>query len=117
PPDCIRQRVFRRTKASSPERWTRLFSFMANLCIVVGAQTLAELRDRRLRTESQADLVELRIDTVSDPDIPGALAGRTGRVIVTCRAAWESGHFRGSEEERLRLLEQAWNAGADFVDR
>jgi 3-dehydroquinate dehydratase/shikimate dehydrogenase len=89
---------------------------MADLCIVVGAQTLAELRDRRRRTESQADLVELRLDTVSDPDVPGALAGRTGRVIVTCRAAWEGGHFRGSEEERLRLLEQAWNAGADFVD-
>src|SRR4029453_7440876 len=116
PHDCIRQRVFRRTKASSPERWTSLFSFMSDLCIVVGPQTLAELRDRRRRTESQADLVELRLDTVSDPDVPGALAGRTGRVIVTGGGAGEGGHFRGSEEERLRLLEQAWNAGADFVD-
>jgi 3-dehydroquinate dehydratase/shikimate dehydrogenase len=89
---------------------------MADLCIVVGAQTLAELRDRRIRAETQADLVELRLDTVADPDVAGALAGRTGRVIVTCRAAWEGGHFRGSEEERLRLLEQAGRAGADFVD-
>ena len=89
---------------------------MADLCIVVGAQTLAELRDRRQRAESLADLVELRLDTVSDPEVQGALAGRTGRVIVTCRAAREGGHFRGGEEERLRLLEQAWDAGADFVD-
>jgi 3-dehydroquinate dehydratase / shikimate dehydrogenase len=89
---------------------------MADLCIVVGAQTLAQLRARRLRAESQANLVELRLDTVADPDVTGALAGRTGRVIVTCRAAWEGGHFRGSEEQRLRLLEQAWAAGADFVD-
>jgi 3-dehydroquinate dehydratase / shikimate dehydrogenase len=89
---------------------------MADLCIVVGAQTLAELRERRSRAESQADLVEIRLDTVADPDVAGALAGRTGRVIVTCRAAWEGGYFRGSEEERLRLLEQAWMAGADFVD-
>ncbi len=89
---------------------------MADLCIVVGAQTLAELRDRRTRAESQADLVEIRLDTVADPDVAGALAGRTGRVIVTCRAAWEGGYFRGTEEERLRLLGQAWTAGADFVD-
>jgi 3-dehydroquinate dehydratase / shikimate dehydrogenase len=89
---------------------------MADICIVVGAPTLAELCDRRVRAESQADLVEIRLDTVTDPDVSGALSGRAGRVIVTCRAAWEGGLFRGSEEERLRLLEQAWLAGADLVD-
>jgi 3-dehydroquinate dehydratase/shikimate dehydrogenase len=89
---------------------------MPDICMVVGAPTLAELRDRRLRAESEADLVEIRLDTVADPDVAGALSGRTARVIVTCRASWEGGHFRGSEEERLRLLEQAWHAGADFVD-
>lgn len=89
---------------------------MADLCIVVGARTLAELRERRIHVESRADLVEIRLDTVADPDVAGALAGRTGRVIVTCRASWEGGYFRGSEEERLRLLEQAWTAGAEFVD-
>jgi 3-dehydroquinate dehydratase/shikimate dehydrogenase len=89
---------------------------MADLCITIGAPTLAELRARRQQAEDQADFIELRLDTVADPDVAGALAGRRGRVIVTCRAAWEGGHFRGSEEERLRLLEEAWTAGADFVD-
>ena len=42
-------------------------------------------------------------------------AGR-GPVIVTCRAAWEGGYFKGTEAARLALLEQAWHAGADFVD-
>jgi 3-dehydroquinate dehydratase/shikimate dehydrogenase len=89
---------------------------MADLCITIGAPTLLELRARRQQAEAQADFIELRLDTVADPEVTGALAGRRGRVIVTCRAAWEGGHFRGSEEERLRLLEQAWTAGADFVD-
>ncbi len=89
---------------------------MADLCITIGASSLAELRARRQQAEGHADVIELRLDTVADPDVAGALAGRRGRVIVTCRAAWEGGHFRGSEEERLRLLEQAWTAGADFVD-
>jgi 3-dehydroquinate dehydratase / shikimate dehydrogenase len=89
---------------------------MADLCITVGAPTLAELRRRRDRAAKDADLVELRLDMVEDPDPVGALAGRSGPVIVTCRASWEGGHFRGSEEDRLRILEQAWRAGAEFVD-
>ena len=28
-------------------------------------------------------------------------------MIFTCRASWEGGHFPGSEDERLRLLQQA----------
>ena len=34
---------------------------------------------------ADADLVELRLDSVSDPDVAGALAGRRPPVIVTCR--------------------------------
>jgi len=89
---------------------------MAHLCVTVTAPTLADLRARRDAAAREADLVELRLDTVADPDPEGALAGRTGPVIVTCRAPWEGGQFRGSEEERLRLLERAWRASADFVD-
>ncbi len=89
---------------------------MAQLCVTLGAPTLAELRERRDLAAPDADLVEVRLDTVADPDVAGALAGRTTPVVVTCRAAWEGGHFRGSEEERLGLLRQAWQAGAEFVD-
>jgi 3-dehydroquinate dehydratase/shikimate dehydrogenase len=86
------------------------------LCAVVTAPTMAELRARRDEAAGEADLVELRLDTVEDPDVAGALQGRRGPVIVTCRAAWEGGYFKGDEATRLRLLEQAWHAGADFVD-
>ena len=89
---------------------------MAQLCVTLGAPTLADLRERRDLAAPDADLVELRLDTVADPDVEGALAGRTTPVVVTCRAPWEGGHFRGSEEERLRLLHHAWLAGAEFVD-
>ena len=68
------------------------------------APTTAELRRRRDAVRD-ADLVELRLDGVADPDVAGALAGRRLPVIVTCRPAWEGGRFGGSEEERRRLLE------------
>lgn len=74
-----------------------------------------ELRRARDAAE-HADLVEVRLDGVSDPDPAGALQGRLRPVIVTCRPAWEGGQFDGSEEERRRLLAGASDAGAEFVD-
>jgi 3-dehydroquinate dehydratase/shikimate dehydrogenase len=58
----------------------------------------------------------MRLDTVDRPDVAGALEGRRGPVIVTCRAEWEGGCFKGSEEERRRILEEAIARGADYVD-
>jgi 3-dehydroquinate dehydratase / shikimate dehydrogenase len=88
---------------------------MSRLCVTVTGASMAELRQRRdLATE--ADLVELRLDTVEDPDAAGALAGRSRPVIVTCRPRWEGGHFGGSEEERRRLLADAQRLGAEYVD-
>ena len=63
-----------------------------------------------------ADLVELRLDYVRDPDVMGALAGRRLPVLVTCRPTWEGGRFDGPEERRLALLEEALEMGADYVD-
>src|SRR5262245_65852738 len=85
------------------------------LCVTVTAATTAELRRQRDEV-ADADLVELRLDTVADPDVAGALAGRRVPAIVTCRPAWEGGHFRGSEEERRRLLTEALALGAEVVD-
>lgn len=85
------------------------------LCATVTGATTEELRANRDRASS-ADLVELRLDSVTRPDVAGALAGRTTPVIVTCRPASEGGWFNGAEEERRRILATALNAGAEFVD-
>lgn len=71
---------------------------------------------RRARDASAADMVEVRIDGVADPDAAAAVEGRRRPVIVTCRPRWEGGRFDGSEEERCRLLADAVRAGAEFVD-
>ena len=85
------------------------------LCVTVTASTTAELRRKRDEVTG-ADLVELRLDTVSDPDVAGALAGRHLPAIVTCRPTWEGGEFRGSEDERRSILRQAAARGAEYVD-
>ena len=76
---------------------------------------MSELRARR-DAQPGADLVELRLDTVTAPDVAGALAGRRQPVVITCRPAWEGGGFGGSEEERRRVLLEACGLGAEYVD-
>jgi 3-dehydroquinate dehydratase/shikimate dehydrogenase len=85
------------------------------LCVTVAAPTMAALREQRDRVTG-ADLVELRLDMVADPDPVGAVADRRLPVIVTCRPEWEGGRFEGSEEERWRILSEAQVAGADYID-
>ncbi|HEY2907049.1 MAG TPA: type I 3-dehydroquinate dehydratase, partial [Vicinamibacterales bacterium] len=85
------------------------------LCVTVTAPTTAELRQRR-DAIGDADLVELRLDSVSDPDVAGAIAGRKRPVIVTCRPEWEGGAFSGSEEDRRQILADALALGAEYVD-
>ncbi len=85
------------------------------VCQTVSGRTTAELCAARDRARG-VDLVELRLDGVADPDVRAALAGRRLPVIVTCRPTWEGGKFDGSEQERRALLEQAVDAGAEFVD-
>lgn len=87
----------------------------AKLCVTVTADTMAELRTRRDRV-GDADMVELRLDTVKDPSAAAALAGRTKPVIVTCRPKSDGGHFTGSEEERRVILSEALALGAEYVD-
>lgn len=85
------------------------------ICVTITAPSMAELRKRR-DAAVDADLVELRLDSVSDPDVAGALEGRRKPVLVTCRPQWEGGRFTGSEEERRRLLSDALALGAEWVD-
>ncbi len=88
---------------------------MSKLCVTVTADTTAELRRKRDEVVG-ADLIELRLDTVTDPDVAAALAGRRTPVVVTCRPPWEGGRFGGSEEERKHILADALARGAEYVD-
>ena len=87
----------------------------AQICLTVMADNMAELRKRRDAVRD-VDLVELRLDSVRDPDVQAALNGRKCPVIITCRSIRDGGLFRGSEEERRQLLLEAIESGADYVD-
>ncbi len=85
------------------------------LCATVTGETMAGLRAAR-DAATLADMVEVRLDGVTDLDVAGALADRRAPVLVTCRPTWEGGRFTGSEEERRAILDRALALGAEFVD-
>ena len=85
------------------------------LCETVTGRTLAELTRARDAADA-ADLVELRLDGVSDLDVASAMAGRRTPVIVTCRPTWEGGQFDGGEGAREVILRKALDLGAEYVD-
>ena len=90
-------------------------SMNGKLCATVTGSSTEELRTRRDKAV-EADMVELRLDYARNVDVAGVLADRQRPVVVTCRPTWEGGRFDGSEEERQRLLAQALELGADYVD-
>jgi 3-dehydroquinate dehydratase-1 len=67
----------------------------------------------------KADLIEIRLDTLEDPeslDIQRLLRIRSCPLIFTNRSRDEGGHFLGPEEKRIGLLRKAVQAGADYID-
>jgi 3-dehydroquinate dehydratase type I len=91
-------------------------SITAQICATVVGRDVEAIRSARQAAESDADLVELRLDSMVRPDPDGALAGRLKPAVVTCRPLREGGLFDGSEEERLRVLMRAHDLGAEFID-
>ncbi len=63
-----------------------------------------------------ADLIELRVDYLRDPELPRLLHDRRKPFIVTNRRREEGGRFQGDEEARVRILEEAVRLDVDYVD-
>ncbi|MBM4053188.1 MAG: shikimate dehydrogenase [Planctomycetes bacterium] len=86
------------------------------ICVPIVANNMKDaIRDMEIASKV-ADVVELRIDYISDVNLPQIMEKRTKPVIVTNRPLREGGKFNGSEEERFSLLKQAIQLQADYVD-
>lgn len=91
---------------------------MTYLCAAIFVRDLGQAkRDAIAAAESGADMLELRIDGVTDPTpIQQLLQSVTLPTIVTCRPTWEGGESELVESKRLALLDFAASSGANYVD-
>lgn len=86
------------------------------LCVSISATSQAEALALARESEAVADVIEIRLDGMADPDIPLFISSLARPLLFTNRAAWEGGLCRGEEKERLALLKKAAESGAAYVD-
>ena len=86
------------------------------ICVPVPARTTSEALQKMEEIRPHADMMELRLDRIVEPDLPSLLAAGKSDIIVTNRHPEEGGGFSGTEEERVKVLKRAVELGAGYVD-
>ena len=86
------------------------------ICISIVPGTNEEALALIARALPWADLVELRIDRIGEPDLPLLLHAGKERILVTNRRRDEGGFFAHCENRRMELLREAIDLGARYVD-
>jgi len=86
------------------------------ICIPIVGPTMAQALKDFDACQSLADVIELRLDLIADHDLPRLLKEAGKPCIVTNRSKTEGGQFKGSEEERIQVLRQAIDQGAEYID-
>lgn len=90
------------------------------LCAAIAESSFSAVEERLRACEFHADIVEIRMDVLSQQVSSSALTKLLEQssvpVIFTCRKYDEGGAFQGDEAVRLECLRQAVDSGADFID-
>jgi len=86
------------------------------IIVPVVGPTMSKALSQIRESERYADIFELRLDLINEPD-PARLVRASKRPLVaTCRPSWEGGKFTGSESVRAQLLLEAAVSGVQYID-
>jgi 3-dehydroquinate dehydratase/shikimate dehydrogenase len=86
------------------------------ICVPIISETTERAIEDMNRAIPFADLIEIRADYIKNPDLKSILSAKKKPVIITIMPKHENGKFVGPEEERIALLKQAIDLGADYID-
>ncbi len=90
------------------------------ICVPIAETTFSRMAQRLESCMAQADMVEIRLDALSEPCTADAVKALISLgsipLLFTCRRMDEGGAFAGNEQQRLGCLAQAVHAGAQYVD-
>lgn len=86
------------------------------VCIPVVETKMDDALKKIVEASLVADLIELRVDYLKEPDLELLLNRREKPIIVTNRRREEGGRYQGHEKKRLSILREAIDIGADYVD-
>lgn len=86
------------------------------ICVAVGASASAEALDIACHEQASADVIEIRLDLLTDLVIAPFIAQLDTPLLFTNRPNWEGGSFTGGETVRLQSLLEATASGASYID-
>ncbi len=86
------------------------------ICVSIARQNLDDAIQAALSVKSFADVIEIRLDSLTAPAITPFMQEIAPPLLFTNRPVWEGGQCNTSESERHELLLQAVNGGAAYVD-
>ena len=86
------------------------------ICVPIVETTVEMAIEAIKEANSLADLIELRVDYLKEPELAPFMKNRKKPFIITNRRKEEGGRYRGDEQERFRILKEAVELGAEYVD-
>ncbi len=89
---------------------------MAKLCIPIVETTTDGALIAIKKANRWADLIEVRVDYLKNPELEILLQNQKKPFIITHRRREEGGKYKGEERKRLSLLQRAIDLGADYID-
>src|SRR5690242_994257 len=91
---------------------------MTQLCVAIFVTDVeGAKRDIARAAEAGADLVELRVDAMTDANEVARVARESILpCVVTCRPVWEGGQSELSDEQRVEMLEAGALGNTRYLD-
>ena len=86
------------------------------ICVPIVETKMSRVLQAISEANPLADLIELRMDYLANPDWERLFSSGAKPFIVTNRRREEGGRYAGSEKERLAVLREAISRGAAYVD-
>ena len=88
----------------------------AGVCVSIACENETEAVDIARQSEVYADIIEIRLDSLSNPGLEPFVRGLSKPLLFTNRPEWEGGLFKGSEAARVGLLLKAIQNDCALVD-
>jgi len=86
------------------------------ICVPIVERTVEQALGVVERAKAVADLIELRLDYLGEPEFGPLMKSCRKPFIITNRRREEGGRFEGDEAGRFEVLKEAVEQGADYVD-
>ncbi len=89
---------------------------MAKLCIPIVETTTDRALIAIKKANRWADLIEVRVDYLRNPELEILLQDQEKPFVITHRRREEGGKYKGEERKRLSVFQKAIDLGADYID-